>query len=64
MISIQAQIACVERELRMRRNTYGRLVVVGTMKQETADKEIAAMEAVLLTLKSLAPAEQTLFDEE
>lgn len=64
MISIQQQIACVERELKMRRNNYPRWVNAGNLTQELADKEIARMEAVLTTLKGLCPPERTLFDEE
>ncbi len=37
----------------MRRQVYPRQVGQGKMKQATADLQIAAMEAVLLTLKGL-----------
>ena len=52
-ITIGMQIACVEREIVMRRQVYPRQVGQGKMKQATADLQIAAMEAVLLTLKGL-----------
>lgn len=64
MISIQQQIACVERELKMRRNNYPRWVNAGNLTQDLADKEIERMEAVLNTLKGLCPPERTLFDQE
>jgi hypothetical protein len=52
-ITLGMQIACVEREIAMRRQVYPRQVGQGKMKQATADLQIAAMEAVLLTLKGL-----------
>lgn len=39
-------IACVERELRLRRRVYLRLVNAGKMDQEHADFEIACMRAL------------------
>ena len=53
-IPLSAQIACVEREIAMRVSVYGRRVQDGRMKQEKADAEIAAMRAVLATLKGIA----------
>ncbi|GIX10330.1 hypothetical protein [Elioraea sp.] len=52
-VSIERQIACVEREIRMRRRAYPRWVSQGRMPQEKADAEIAEMEAVLATLRGL-----------
>ncbi len=48
--------ACVEREIAMRRQVYPRQVGQGKMKQATADLQIAAMEAVLLTLTKMRDA--------
>jgi hypothetical protein len=48
--SLADQIACVEREIRMREQVYPRRVGDRKMKQEAADREIAAMRAVLDTL--------------
>lgn len=53
-IPIQEQIKCVEREIAMRRCVYAKWVSNNRMKQETADREIAAMGAVLDTLCVLA----------
>lgn len=50
-ISIEAQIACVKRELRMRQSAYPRWVSAGRMKQLDADRELQAMAAVLATLE-------------
>lgn len=50
---LREQIRCVERELRLRRSAYGRWVASGKMKQAEADREIAAMEAVLDTLREV-----------
>jgi hypothetical protein len=52
-ITLGMQIAAVEREIVMWRQVYPRQVGQGKMKQATADLQIAAMEAVLLTLKGL-----------
>ena len=52
-VTLGMQISCVEREIAMRRQVYPRQVGQGKMKQATADLQIAAMEAVLLTLKGL-----------
>ena len=54
-VPITSQIACVERELRMRRRVYPRWVEDGRISQAKADAEIAAMEAVLATLQQLVP---------
>jgi hypothetical protein len=48
------QIACVEREIRMREHVYPAMVGKRKMSQRTADLELAAMRAVLRTLCELA----------
>lgn len=50
-ISIARQIQCVEREISMRQRVYPKQIACGRMAKETADNEIAAMKAVLATLK-------------
>jgi hypothetical protein len=52
-IPLSVQIKSVEREIAMRKAVYPTRVAARKMKQETADNEIAAMEAVLQTLKRL-----------
>lgn len=52
-ITIEDQIACVRREIAMRRRVYPRWVENGKMKQSQSDREIAVMEAVLTTLEYL-----------
>ncbi len=54
-VPIADQIACVERELRMRARVYPGWIAAGRMTREKADAETRAMEAVLMTLRSLAP---------
>lgn len=54
LVPLAAQIACVERELGMRRSVYPRRVADGKMRQAQADQEVRAMEAVLETLQGLA----------
>ncbi len=45
------QIACIRRELGLRRNVFPGRVRAGKMTQETADREIAAMEDILDRLR-------------
>lgn len=52
-IPIAAQIECVERELKFRRYVYARRVAAGKMTQHKADDEIAAMTAVLASLRTI-----------
>ena len=49
-VSLIDQIACVRRELSLRESVYRRRVADGKMKQDAADREIAAMKAVLETV--------------
>lgn len=57
-VPIEHQIACVKREIRMRRQVYPRWVEQGRTTQVQADDQIAMMEAVLATLERVQ-AEQT-----
>lgn len=50
-IPIEEQIAEVEREIAMRRRVYPGWVRAGRMDADTADRRIAAMQAVLDTLR-------------
>lgn len=50
-IPIEAQIACVKREIELRSRVYPRWTATGKLKPATADSEIAAMRAVLATLE-------------
>jgi len=59
-IPLSDQIACVTRELGMRRRVYPKWIESGRMKQDEADREIARMEAVLATLQGLAEKERLL----
>jgi hypothetical protein len=60
MISYADQVACVERELTMRRRVYPRWVGAGKVSQAKADAEIATMEAVAETLRGLLGRERLL----
>lgn len=63
-IDIDAQIACVKREINMRKNVYPRWIGQERMTQETADRELNTMRAVLATLERAAKAERPgLFDK-
>ena len=51
---LAAQIACVERELRLRHKVYPRLVQQGKMTPPQAQHELLTMASVLRTLRDLA----------
>jgi hypothetical protein len=57
-ITIDRQIACVRREVSMRRKVYPRWVSVGKMTQEEADRQLQTMEAVQATLEKLLADEK------
>jgi hypothetical protein len=52
-VSLADQIASVQREIAMRERVYPKWVSAGRMKQVAADRELAAMRAVLATLEAL-----------
>lgn len=52
-ISLEDQIACVFRELRMRESVYARQVENRKMSRDLADRELSRMRAVLKTLDGL-----------
>jgi hypothetical protein len=47
MITTADKIACLRREIALRRAAYPRWVAQGKLTQANADREIAAMEAIL-----------------
>jgi hypothetical protein len=51
--TIEAQIACVRRELALRKRVYAKRVLERKMKPEEADHELACMQAVHDTLRAL-----------
>ena len=59
-ISIAEQITSVEREIRMREKVYPRWVERKKLSQAKADHEMAAMHAVLETLRKVQVAERLL----
>lgn len=63
-IALTEQIAEVKREIAMRKRVYPRRIADARMTQEQADRQIAAMEAVLATLQSVTKPspQQQLFD--
>ena len=54
MKDIYEQIACIKRELIMRRRVYPRLLVAEKMTEATAEHEIECMRAVLKSLENIA----------
>jgi hypothetical protein len=57
-VTLDQQIACVKRELKLRRSVYPALVGNKRMSQLDADIQISHMEAVLKTLERLHGEEQ------
>jgi len=53
MVPIEAQIACIERELAFRVKLYPRWVKAGKLTQENADVELERMGAVLASLRRI-----------
>jgi hypothetical protein len=51
-VTVADQIRCVRRELAMRQRVYPGWVAKGKMKQEEADRELAAMQAVHDSLRA------------
>ena len=52
-LTLEGQIACVEREIKMRVRVYPRWVEANRMTQEKASQEIESMRAVLITLQEV-----------
>ncbi len=53
-VSISDQIACVRREIALRRNVYKKRVNAGQMQPAQARRELDAMQAVHDTLTAVA----------
>lgn len=53
-VPLARQIACAERELRMRRRVYPRWVAARRMTEQDAARETWEMQAILDTLRTLA----------
>lgn len=51
--ALREQIACLEREVSMRKRVYPRQVFKGRMTQPKMEEEIALMEQAVRTLRSL-----------
>ena len=61
MMSLDTEIACVLREIALRKRVYPRAVRVNRMTQAQADHEIATMDAVYHRLVALQ-AQPSLFE--
>jgi hypothetical protein len=59
MITLADEIACIRRELAMRRRVYPNWVKTGRMKPAEADTELARMQAVLTRLETLQAFEES-----
>lgn len=53
IVSLDQQIACIEREVAMREKYYPKWVAEHHMLESRAEHELAGMRAVLVTLKSI-----------
>jgi vacuolar-type H+-ATPase subunit C/Vma6 len=60
IVSFTEQLACVEREIAMRKRVYPRWIEAGKMTKAKADAEIRTMEAVAETLRGLTGIERLL----
>jgi len=60
MITAEAKLASVERELGYRKRVYPRLVAGGRMKQDNADYEIGVFEEIAADYRRLAEQERLL----
>jgi hypothetical protein len=58
-VSIEEQVTCAERELRMRERVYPRQVASGKMTDQLAERELRAMTAIVATLRRLRQAAPT-----
>lgn len=57
IVGYDEQVACIEREIAMRKRVYPRWVESGKMTQAKATAEMRAMLAVLDTLRELAKSD-------
>jgi hypothetical protein len=55
-VPLPVQIACIEREIAMRKRVYPAWVASGRMSQAKTDAELLAMRAVLETLQGVRDA--------
>jgi hypothetical protein len=58
MITAETKLACIEREIKMRRRVYPRWVTDGRMTQAKADDEIKTMEAIADDYRKAATQER------
>jgi hypothetical protein len=56
-VSLERQLECVRREIRLRRQVYPNRVFQKRMSQRKADEELAVMQAVEATLAKLMARE-------
>lgn len=52
---LEQQIACVRREIALRRNAYPKFIANGRLTTDAASHEMLAMQAVLTTLTEILP---------
>jgi hypothetical protein len=52
-VPLHEQVAAAEREVRMRQRVYPGWIAKGRMKSDAADREIAAMQAIVRTLREV-----------
>jgi len=58
MITAETKLACLDREIKMRRRVYPRWVADGRMTQAKADDEIKTMEAIADDYRKAAAQER------
>lgn len=56
-VSIEDQVSCAKRELKMRKRVYARLVAEEKMSFEKSEREINGMTAIVKTLEEIGREE-------
>lgn len=59
--STDQKIACIEREIRLRRQAYPKWVAQSRMSQAIAERELGCMAAILADYQAQLPVEPDLF---
>jgi hypothetical protein len=59
-VPMAEQVACAERELRLRRRGYPRMIEAGRMTPQAAESELLRMAAIVETLRILEERERLL----
>jgi hypothetical protein len=59
MITIRDKLACLERELRIRRQVYPNRILTKRMSLKKAERELTLIEAIIEDYRTIIAAEET-----